>query len=169
MTVEQVLGIKRHHGIDSLKKPRQVAFLIKRSAEVRHNEITDEQHVIFGRMNEHAIDRFSAWNRNEFKTRPAHDHLGMLANRDIGLKISDEFFLEIGAKKEGIWKFPAAFADDIQLLAVVIPGIEHDRSAQITEIAVSANMVPVGVGHEHCRQWREVRDAIAQKFIGRLR
>ena len=141
--MEQMFGIKRYDGIDSVKKPRQVAFLIKRRADIRHDEIADEKDVMLGVMNEHAVDRFSTRNRDKFKVCPAHDYLGMPANRDIGLEISNKFLLEISAKKVIVWKISTAFTDDVQFLAEIVPGVELDRRAQMTKITMSSNMVPV--------------------------
>ena len=85
-----------------LRRVPEVALFNKGSAEIRHDEVTDEQRVVLRHMNKESIDRFSAGNGNECKASPSYGNFGTLADGDIGLEIRNELIFKIVAKSSEI-------------------------------------------------------------------
>src|SRR6185295_1310409 len=123
------------HDINGCQESRDVAFFDEGCAEIRHDEIADEQRVVLRHMNKESIDRFSTGNGNECKVSPSHGDFGTLADGDIGLEIRNEIIFKFAAKK--VAKSSRAWTNDLQLLTIVVPGIECHHWTQIVEIAVS--------------------------------
>src|SRR5437016_4723443 len=117
-------------------------------------------------MNKESIDRFSTVNWNERKASPSHGDFGTLADRDIWLEIRNEIIFKIVAKK--VAKSSRAWANDLQLLTIVVPGVELYLRTQIVEITVPADMVPVAMSHKYRRQWGEVGEAMSQELVSSL-
>src|SRR5262245_12595604 len=117
-------------------------------------------------MNKESIDRFSTGNWNERKASPSYGNFGTLADGDIGLEIRNEIIFKIAAKK--VAKSSRASANDLQLLTIVVPGVELHPRAQIVEITVPANMVPMAMSHKYRRQGGEVGDAMSQELVSGL-
>ena len=114
-------------------------------------------------MNKETIDRFSTGNWNKGKASPSYGDFGTLADGDIGLEIRNEIIFKIVAKK--VAKSSRAWGNDLQLLTIVVSGVELHLRTQIVKIPVPANMVPVAMSHKYCRQWGEVREAMSQELI----
>ena len=100
------------------------------------------------------------------KRVPPDGDFGTLADGDIGLEIRNEIIFKIVAKK--VAKSSRAWANDLQLLTIVVPGVELHLRTQIVEITVPANMVPVAMSHKYRRQWGKVREAMSQELVSGL-
>src|SRR5262245_24479530 len=109
-------------------------------------------------MNKESIDRFSPGNGNECKAGHSYGDVGTLADRNIRLEIRNELIFKIAAKK--VAKSSRAWANDLQLLTIVVPGVELHLRSHIVEIAVPANMVPMAMRHQYRRQRGEIGDAM---------
>ena len=117
-------------------------------------------------MNKESIDRFSTGNWNQCEASPSYGDFGTLADGNIWLEIRNEIIFKIVAKK--VAKSSRAWANDLQLLTIVVPGVERHHWTQIVEITVPANMVPVAMSHKYRRQWGKVGKAMSQKLVSGL-
>ena len=125
--------------------------------EEPQSRVTDEQRVVLRHMNKESIDRFSTGNWNERKASPSYGDVGTLGDGDIGFEIRNELIFKIVAKK--VAKSSRAWANDLQLLTIVVPGIEL-YMPRIVEIPVPANMVPMAMSYKYRGQWGEIGKAM---------
>ena len=126
-----------------------------------------KQNTLVRQFDEHRIRRFSSPHRDKPDTRPADLQLYGMVNGNIRLETADVIRVEAFAE-EVFGEDPRRIEFAGQLVLVIAPGIETQVRIQRTEIRVSANMVPVGVGNEGGRQWRQAGRMRSQRFVGGL-
>lgn len=123
VAMEQIPRILLNHDIDRIQQPLKVALLDERCAEIRHNEIADEQNALIRQVDEHRIVRFASLHRNELDAYSPDLQLGAAIDGDVRLEApyvveaetcAEELLVENGRRTD--------FAGD--LFSVVAPGIE---------------------------------------------
>src|SRR5712692_10614482 len=165
MAMEQGPRILLYDDIDRIQQPLKVALLDERCAEIRHDEIADEQNSLIRQVNEHRVVGFASLHRNQLDACSPDLQLGATIDGDIRLEAS--YVLEAEALAEELLVEDARrtdFAGDF--FTVVAPRVEAQAGIQGTEIRVSANVIPVGVCDEDRRQFRQVWRIRSQCFVG---
>src|SRR5215469_7578384 len=166
--MQQMLGMCRDKNVDGVKQPLEIAFRYKRSAEVGHDEIADEHYALIRQINEHGIVGFSSPDRDEFDACSADLQFGAGGDADVRFEASNIIEVEAFTEKrlvEAPWRFDYSR----KLLLVVASGIETRARIQTAEIGVTSHVVPMSVGNEDGRQWRQTRVLCLQCLIGGLR
>src|SRR5215469_2789625 len=64
VTVQQVLRISLDHDVHSVEQSLQIPLLDKWCAEIGHDEVTDEHHLLIGQVNQHRIMSLTALDRD---------------------------------------------------------------------------------------------------------
>src|ERR1700730_5912940 len=123
MAMEQVPRILLYHDIDRIQQPLKIALLDERCAEVRHDEIADEQNALIGQVNEHRIVSFASLHRNELDACSPDLQLGAAVNGDVRLEAP--YVVQAEAFPEKLLVEHARrtqFAGD--LFSIVVPRVE---------------------------------------------
>src|SRR5262245_39787740 len=68
VTVQQVLRISFDHYVHSVEQALQIALLDKGRAEIGHDAVTHEHHLLIGQIDEHSVVSLTALNRDQFYT-----------------------------------------------------------------------------------------------------
>src|SRR5215813_8252345 len=95
-----------HHHIYGLKQSLEVALFGKGCTEIRHDAVAHEHHLRFWQVDEHAIARLTARNRDEFERRSADLHVRARVDCHIRFVAGDVVALEFVTKKllrEYLW------------------------------------------------------------------
>src|SRR5260370_972642 len=85
VAMEQISRILLYHDIDRIQQPLKVALLDERCAEIRHDEIADEQNALIRQVDEHRIVSFASSHRNELDARSPGLQLGAAIDGDVRL------------------------------------------------------------------------------------
>src|SRR3989454_3322088 len=88
MAMEQIPWILLYHNIDRIQQPLKVALLDERCAEIRHDEIADEQNALIRQVDEHRIVSFASLHRNELDAGPSDLQLGLTLDGNVRLEAS---------------------------------------------------------------------------------
>src|SRR6516225_10099121 len=118
-------------------------------------------------MDEHGIVSFSATDRDQFDACAPDLQAGAGGDGDIRFEATHIIEVEAFTEKrlvEGSRRFDYSG----KLLLIVAPRIETGGRIQTAEIGVASHVVPVSVGNEDGRQWRQTRDLCLQCLIGSL-
>src|SRR6516162_1889489 len=67
--------------------------------------------------------------------------------------------------EERLRESPRPIEFPLELFLIVRPPIKLGMRVQATEVGMPADMVPVCVSNEHCRQWRQSRRIGLQRLI----
>src|SRR6267143_5659087 len=86
VAMEKLPRILLYHDIDRIQQPLKVALLDERCAEIRHDEITDEQNALIRQGNEHRIVGFASLHRYELDACSADLQLGAAVDGDVRLE-----------------------------------------------------------------------------------
>src|SRR5689334_16950990 len=72
VTMQQVPGIDLRHRVNRIQQPLQVPFLYERRSQVRHDEISHEQHALVRQIDKHRVVRLSALHRDQLDACTTH-------------------------------------------------------------------------------------------------
>src|SRR5215471_19902968 len=104
--MKQIPRILLHYDVDRVQQPLQVSFFDERRAEVRHDEIADEQHAQIRQVDEQGIVSFTASHGNELDVGATDFQFGAAVDSNVGSKaahiveikaFAEKFFAENGA------------------------------------------------------------------------
>src|SRR5215813_1108015 len=122
--MQKVLGMFLNNDINRVEQALEVALLNKGRAEIRHNEISHEQHALVRQLDEHPVRRLSALYRDEGDARSSDRQLcGGTVNEDIGFEAAQVFEVEALAEEvfaQVLWRVEF----DRQLLLIIASGVE---------------------------------------------
>src|SRR5215510_11202947 len=146
MPVQQVLRMPAHGNIKRIEQALEITVLIERRAHVRHHDVPHEHHSFFGKMNQHGVWSFSASSRDELDFRSSDVQVRSTVDGNVrsvahnGLvveSLSEERF------REGLWstEFP------VELFLIIPPSIELRTRVQTSKIRMTADVIPVSLGH----------------------
>ena len=153
------------HDVNCIEQPLQIALLDERRAKIRHDEISDEDYAQVRQLDEHSIRRFSARYRDKFDASAADGQWCRTVDSDIRLEAAHVIQFEALAEK-GFAEISRSIEFARELFVVIAPGIETQGGIKRAEIGVSANVVPMGVGDEDSRQFRQTGRMCSQRFVG---
>src|SRR5260370_28951834 len=100
MAMEQIPRILLYYDIDRIQQPLKVALLDERCAEIRHDEIADEQNALIRQVNEHRIVSFASLHRNELDACSTDLQLG--AAIDCAVRLEAPYVVEREAFAEDL-------------------------------------------------------------------
>src|SRR6266567_7335310 len=86
VAMEQIPRILLYHDIDRIQQPLKVALLDERCAEIRHDEIADEQNALIRQVDEHRIVSLASLHRNELDACSPGLQLGAAIDGDVRLE-----------------------------------------------------------------------------------
>src|SRR6266446_2536046 len=85
MTVQQVSRIPLDHYVDGIEESIEVTLYDERCAEIRHDEITREHHVLIRQVHKHRIVCLATLYRDQLDARSADLQIGPAVDRHVGL------------------------------------------------------------------------------------
>ncbi len=154
VAVQQILGMLLNNNVDCIQQSLEIALLHKGRSEVRHDEIAHEHHALIRQMDEHGIVSFSSLHRDQLDACSSDLQLGATVDGDVRLEAA--YVVEAEAfTEELLVESPRRIDFASNFFLIVASGIEPQARIQGAEIGVAANVVPVRVGNEDGRQFRQ--------------
>src|SRR5262249_28334730 len=85
VTVQQVLRILLDHYINSVEQSLKITVLVKGRADIGHDAVTHEEHLLIGQMDEHAVLSLTTLNRDQFYSSAADRQISALVDPNVRL------------------------------------------------------------------------------------
>ena len=138
MAVQEIFRLFFNDDIHRIEQPLQIALFDEGCPEIRHDEISDEQHTQVRHCDEHAIRGFSSSYGNKLNARSADVQLGGMVNGDVWFE--GAYIIHVKALAEEVpGEVPRRSKFQRQLFVAIAPGVKT-RGA-IGKIGLKRSMV----------------------------
>src|SRR5215831_7431930 len=85
VTVQQVLRIFLEHYINGVEQALKITVLVKGRADIGHDAVPHEQHLLIGQIDEHAVLSLTTLNRDHFYASAADRQVSALVDPNVRL------------------------------------------------------------------------------------